>query len=156
MINKKTLLRLLKKSLLYQLMNKLDRLIIDANLTHRDVSHLTGNSHSWFNDVYNNYEDIYISSFMRVLSVIKPEIDFYNKLKLNDLFDESTLKIASMISKLSDEEERDIANFIQSDKEIFNEIKVDWMSMKYKNKLNNVEKKVVEQVKNILAEEEEL
>lgn len=154
MINKKTLLRLLKKSLLYRLMNKLDRLIIDANLTHRDVSHLTGNSHSWFNDAYNNYEDIYISSFIRVLSVIKPEIDFYNKLKLNDLFDESTLIIASIIGKLSDEDERDIANFIQSDKEIFNEIKVDWMSMEYKNKLNNEEKKVVEQVKNILAEEE--
>lgn len=157
MLDKHVFLKLLKKSLLYRLMTNLDqRLISKTKLTHREISYRTGNSHSWFNDAYNNNEDISISSFIKILSVIKsaiesmkhPEVDFQHE--LINLIDGSILKIASIIGELSDEEEHDIAYFIKSDEEFYREILVDWLSMKRKNKLNNIENRVVDQVEKIL------
>lgn len=157
MIDKEIFLKLLKKSLLYRLMTNLDRrLISKTRLTHREISYRTGNSHSWFNDAYNNIEDISISSFIKVLSVIKPEIESLKQPEVNfqneliNLLDGSILKIASIIGELSDEEQQDIAYFIRSDQEFYREVLVDWITMKRKNKLNNAENRVVDQVENIL------
>lgn len=160
MIDKKVLLKLLKKSMLYRLMDNLDRLVITAKLTHREVSYRTGNSHSWFNDAYNNNEDIRISSFIKVLSVLKQEIESLSNPEINfhqefiNLFDDNILKIATMIGEFSDEEEREIAYFTQFDKGFFNEIIVDWVSMRNTNKLDDEETRVVNQVIDLIAEED--
>lgn len=43
-IDKKILLKLLRKSLLYRLMDNINNLISDTNLTHRELSNLAGKS----------------------------------------------------------------------------------------------------------------
>lgn len=136
-------------------MGNLDQLISEAELTHRAVSNRVGNSDNWFNDAYNNNEDIYISSFTRVLSVIGQKIDLENK-KLFSLFDEQILEIAFLIGKLSDEDDNYISDFIKADKNIFIDVLGDWASMAYKNKLDDVEKMVMDQVRDFISEEEDL
>ena len=154
-IEKHIILKLLKKSLLYRLMENINRLLSKSNadLTHRELSERMGNSANWFNDAYNNNEDIAITSFARLLSVIGQKIDL-NEQKLITLFDSKILKISSLISELTDEDERYISNLIKSDKAIFTEILGDWASMDFKNKLNDAEKMVMNQVRELLLEGE--
>ncbi|MGO1135816.1 hypothetical protein ACTOS9_21965 (plasmid) [Bacillus subtilis] len=153
-IEKAVILKLLRKSLLYRLMDNLDHLVSEAKLTHRAVSNRMGNSDNWFNDAYNNNEDIHISSSARLLSVIGQEMDLENH-KLISLFDEKILEIAFLIGKLSDEDESYISDFVQADKSIFIDVLGDWASMAYKNKLDDVEKVVMNQVRDLISEEEE-
>lgn len=154
-IEKAVILKLLRKSLLYRLMDNLDHLTSVAKLTHRAVSNRMGNSDNWFNDAYNNNEDIYISSFAKVLSVIGQEIDLKEH-KLIYLFDEKILEIASLIGKLSDEDESYIRDFVQAEKNIFIDLLGDWASMASRNKLDNVEKVAVNQVSDLISEEENI
>lgn len=136
-------------------MDNLDKLISEANLTHRAISNGIGNSDNWFNDAFNNNEDIQVSSLTRVLSVISEEIDLKDY-KITSLFDKKILEIASLIGKLSDEDERYIFEFIKSDKNIFTDMLGDWASMEYRDKLNDAEKQVLAQVKECLAEGEDV
>ena len=136
-------------------MDNLDKLISEANLTHRAISNGIGNSDNWFNDAFNNNEDIQVSSLTRVLSVISEEIDL-KEYKITSLFDKKILEIASLIGKLSDEDERYIFEFIKSDKNIFTDMLGDWASMEYRDKLNDAEKQVLAQVKECLAEGEDV
>lgn len=151
-IEKAVILKLLRKALLYRLMDSLNHLISEAKLTHRAVSNRMGKKDNWFNDAYNNNEDVYISSFTGVLSVIGQEIDLKER-KLISLFDEKILEIATLIGKLSDEDESYIGDFVQADKNIFIDVLGDWASMAYKNKLSDVEKRVMDQVRELTSEE---
>ncbi|PTY77371.1 hypothetical protein B5V88_10440 [Heyndrickxia sporothermodurans] len=140
----------MRKSLLYRLMDNIDDLISEAKLTHREVSNRAGNSNNWFNDAYNNNEDIHISSFVKVLSVIDNKQDLKEH-KLLNVFDKKILSISTLISRLSDEDEQYINDFIISDKQLFLDVLGDWASMEYKNKLNEKEKEIMEKVKILIS-----
>ena len=155
LIEKVVVFKLLRKALLYRLMDNLNHLISDGKLTHRAVSNLMGNSDNWFNDSYNNNEDISISSFTRVLSVIGQKIEL-KEYKLISLFDEKILEIASLMGKLSDEDDSFISDFVRADKTIFIDLLGDWASMAYKNKLDETEKTTMNQVRNLISEEEDI
>lgn len=131
-------------------MDNIDDLISEAKLTHREVSNRAGNSNNWFNDAYNNNEDIHISSFVKVLSVINEKYDLKEH-KLLNVFDTKILSISTLVSRLSDEEENYINDFIIADKQLFLDVLGDWASMDYKNKLNEKEKEIMEKVKVLIS-----
>lgn len=151
-IEKNILLKLLRKSVLYRLMDNIDDLISKSNLTHRELSNLAGNSDNWFNDAYNNNEDIQITSFARILSVVNQKKDL-SDYKLMSIFNEKILKITSLISRLSDEEDNYIEDFIIAEKTIFIDIIGDWASMAYKKKLNKKELELLNKVKDLVSGE---
>ena len=131
-------------------MANIDSLISESKLTHRELSNRVGNASNWFNDAYNNNEDIYLSSFTKVLSVIQEEsnLDDY---KLLDMYDNKILKIAQLIAKLSDEEDvQHIKGFIISEKSTFVDLLGDWASIEHNNKLSNSEIKTMSQLQNII------
>lgn len=155
LIEKNILLKLLRKSVLYRLMDNIDNLLISkSNLTHRELSNLAGNSNNWFNDAYNNNEDIQITSFVKVLSVVNQKKDLSNY-KLMSIFDEKILKIMSLFSRLTDEEDNYIEEFIIAEKTLFMDIIGDWASMEYKNKLNAKEIDVMNEVKDLVSHKKE-
>lgn len=154
-IEKTVILKLLRKAMLYRLMDNLNHLISEAKLTHRAVSNRMGNSDNWLNDAYNNNEDIYISSFARVLSVIGQEMDLKEH-RLLSLFDGEILKIASLMGRVSDEDANHIKDLIQADKKIFTDVLGDWASMAYKKKLDYVEKATMDQISDLISEEEDI
>lgn len=135
----------MRKALLYQLMNNLNGVISKTDLTHREISNGIGNADNWFNDAYNNNEDIYISSFIRVLSVIDKEFTLVNYNLIN-LFDENILKIASLMDALSNEEDAYVIKFIEADLSTFIGLVANWKSMDYRNKLNDIEKESLEKI----------
>jgi|SRR5690625_478855 len=131
-------------------MANIDSLISESKLTHRELSNRVGNASNWFNDAYNNNEDIYLSSFTKVLSVIQEEsnLDDY---KLLDMYDNKILKFAQLIAKLSDEEDvQHIKGFIISEKSTFVDLLGDWASIEHNNKLSNSEIKTMSQLQNII------
>lgn len=131
-------------------MDNLDKLISEAKLTHREVSNRAGNSNNWFNDAYNNNEDIHMSSFIKILSVINQEIEL-KELKLVGIFDEKLLSISSLISRLNDEERNYLNDFIVSEKNLFLDVLGDWASMAYRNKLSENEKEIMDRVKTLIS-----
>jgi len=150
-INKDVIIRLLKKSMLYRLMSNTDKLLSDLNLTHRELSNRIGNADNWFNDAFNNYEDIRLSSFTRVLSVIQQEINLesYN---LTTIFDDTILNIGLLIGGLSDEDDEEhIKNIIILEKSLFTDLIGDWAPMKQRNRLSDMEKETVQKI-NILID----
>lgn len=136
-------------------MDNLNQLISKTELNHRKLSNRMGKSANWFNDAYNNNEDIYISSFVRLLSVITQEIDLQEH-KLLSLFDAKILEIASLIGMLADEDASYISEFIQAEKIIFMDLLGDWASMASKSKLDDIEKMVMNQVSNLIKIEEDI
>lgn len=131
-------------------MDNIGGLISEANLTHREVSNRAGKSNNWFNDAYNNNEDIHISSFIKVLSVInqKHSLKDYNLLTI---FDDKILNISSFISRVSDEDDHYIVQLIIDEKQLVLDILGDWASMAYKNKLNEKETEVMNQVRLLIS-----
>ena len=150
-MRKDVLLKLIKKALIYRLMANLDRFINAAELTHREISSSTAKSQSWFNDAFNNNEDIYISTLTKVLSVIHEKHDL-TQYRLIDIFDQKILKIALTLCRISDEDDDEhIRNYICSEKSFFLDLFGDWASINYKNKLNEEEKEVMLQVKDLIS-----
>ncbi|ADU28489.1 hypothetical protein [Evansella cellulosilytica] len=131
-------------------MDKIDGLISESKLTHRELSNRAGNSNNWFNDAYNNNEDINISSFIMILSVIYQKQDLSDH-KLLAIFDNKILSISTLISRLSDEDENYIDEFIVSEKLLFLDILGDWASMAYKNKLSEKEREIMDEVKILIS-----
>lgn len=131
-------------------MANLDSLVSAAELNHRQLSSRTGRNQNWFNDAYNNNEDIYISSFTKVLSIVQQEHDLA-KYKLDDIFDSKILAIALMMSRLSDENSDHIQNFILSEKELFIDLLGDWASIDNRNKLTEPEKEAMNHVKKVVS-----
>ncbi|MFK2827127.1 hypothetical protein QYG89_15940 [Bacillus sp. B190/17] len=149
-MKKKELNRLLRKALIFQLMTNIDHLIAKAEIPHSTLSVSTGQKHSWFNDAFNNNEDISISSLTKVLSVIGTKIDLTDY-KLMDMFDRKVLMIARLITNLTDEEDDQIPFFICSEKEIIMDLLGDWGLLKAKKKLSENELETIEQIRSALA-----
>lgn len=127
-------------------MANVNTLLINANLNHKEISNLVGNADNWFNDAFNNNEDIRLSSLIKILSVIPIQDDH----KINSLFDYKTLEISAVRIGLSIEDDSYINNFILSEKDIFMDMIGDWAAMDYRNKLSNHEQRVVEQIRNLI------
>jgi len=127
-------------------MANIDKLLTKEGLNHRELSNKIGNSNNWFNDAFNNNEDIRLSSLIKIFSVMPEQTEF----KLNILFDYKILEISSMRTSLSDEHENYIKDFIISEKDTFVDVIGDWAAMNYRNKLNNDEQKAVETIRHLI------
>jgi len=130
--------KLLHKALIYRLMTKLDGFARDAKIPHSRLSVETGRSRNWFNEAYNNNEDIKISSLTRVLGAIN-RVHQIHDYKISDLFDEKVLHITELLTRLSDEEDNKTPLFSRYDKELFLDLMSDWRALEAKNKLNITE-----------------
>lgn len=130
---------MMRKALLYRFMNNINQVIYKTDLTHREISIRVGNAKNWFNDAYNNNEDIHISSFIRILSIIDEELNI-NEYGLTDIFDKKMFEIVSLMHFLTDHETDYYKEIINHDRDIFIELIADWKSMDYRKKLNDVEK----------------
>src|SRR5699024_3844271 len=150
-IKKDILAKMMKKALLYRLMNILDDIVNKSDLTHSDLSSRVGNAKNWFNDASNNNEDIRISSFMRILSVVD-EVDKVNldKYTLKDFFDDKILKIAKLMRMLPDEHPDYVEDFIKNDLNIFIELLADWRSLEYRKKLTEIEQDTLTEINNLI------
>lgn len=148
-MNKVILKKLLRKALLSRLMDNLQKLTLRANLNHRTISIQMGASANWFNDAYNNNEDIKISSLARVLSVISEKLELEEE-KLITLFDKKSLEIASLYGSTSNENEQYIENLIQNEKNMFSDLIAEWDYLSRKNKLDKNEKKVALKVQELI------
>lgn len=132
--------------MLYRLMSNADKLLSDLNITHKELSNRVGNANNWFNDAFNNYEDIHLSSFARVLSVIQQEIDLENY-KLTTIFDDTILSIGLLIGGLSDEDEEEhIKNIIIFEESLFTDLIGDWAPMIQSNRLSDIEEETVQKI----------
>jgi len=127
-------------------MTNIDTLLIDANLNHKEVSNKIGNPNNWFNDAFNNNEDIRLSSIIKIISVIPEQ----KSIKLNALFDCKILEITSMMTNLSYEDDNYIKKFILSESEIFTDVIGDWATMNYRGKLKDDEQKAVETIRHLI------
>ncbi|HLQ82525.1 MAG TPA: hypothetical protein VK121_01585 [Pseudogracilibacillus sp.] len=150
-IKKDILAKMMKKALLYRLMYNLDEIVNKSNLTHSDLSSRVGNAKNWFNDAYNNDEDIRISSFVRILSIVdevgKVNLDKYT---LKDFFDDKILKIASLMRMLPDEHIDYVEDFIRNDLNIFIGLLADWRSLEYRKKLTKGEQNNLTEINNLI------
>src|SRR5699024_4342686 len=150
-IKRDILAKMMKKALLYRLMYNLGETVNESNLNHSDLSSRVGNAKNWFNDAINNNEDIRISSFMRILSVVdevgKVNLDEYT---LKDFFDDKILKIAKLMRMLPDEHPDYVEDFIRNDLNIFIGLLADWRSMEYRNKLTEIEQENLAEVNDLI------
>lgn len=126
-------------------MGNLNQLVDKTDLTHREISSLVGSAKNWFNDAYNNNEDIHISSFIKVLSVVHSKLDL-GEYNLIEIFDRNVLKIASLMNYLSDNGIAYLDEIIATDHSIFVELIADWKSMDFRRKLNEVEQHNLNQI----------
>lgn len=149
----KHLKKLLQKALLYRLMTNLDSFLKEANIKHSRLSLATGRARNWFNDAYNNNEDIQLSSLTRVLAVINSK-DNIGKYKLSDLFDQKILQITILMMSLGDEEPEYVPAFIESEYELFIDLISDWALLEDNKKLTFEEKEHFKKIQIMLDKEE--
>ncbi len=149
----KHLQRLLHKALLYRLMGKINKLLKNARIPHSKLSLDTGRARTWFNDAYNNNEDIQLSSLTRVLAVINSK-DNIEKYKLSDLFDQKILQITTLMMSLGDEEPEYVPAFIESEHELFIDLISDWALLEDNKKLTFQEKEHFKKIQIMLDKEE--
>lgn len=146
-----SLQKLLRKALLYRLMININGIISESGLSHQEISCQTGRARNWFNDAYNNNEDIRLSSLSKVFAVLSKEFDLSNY-QITDLFDKKVLHISGVLNSLADEDNDSIAGFILSEREIFSDLIADWGSLNEKKKLNEDEQFHYSELKFLLSE----
>ncbi|WP_377520057.1 hypothetical protein [Priestia megaterium] len=149
----KHLKKLLQKALLYRLMTNLDSFLKEANIKHSRLSLATGRARTWFNDAYNNNEDIQLSSLTRVLAVINSKGNI-EKYKLSDLFDQKILQITTLMMSLGDEEPEYVPAFIESEHKLFIDLISDWALLEDNKKLTFEEKEHFKKIRIMLDKEE--
>ncbi|KKB34606.1 hypothetical protein [Bacillus thermotolerans] len=150
-MRKQQLRKLLQKALLFRLMTNIDNLVENAKISHSTLSFSAGQQHSWFNDAFNNNEDISISSLTKILSAVNDKVDLADY-KLIDLFDKNILIIASRITAIKDEKDEQIPSFILTERELFTDLLGDWGLLKAKKKLSEEEQQTAEEVRSILID----
>jgi hypothetical protein len=153
--------KLLRKALLYRLMANLDKTVSNAGLSHQEISSRTGRQGNWFNDAYNNNEDIHISSLSKILSVVNEHTEI-NQYRLTDIFDEKVLRISIVMSTLADEQRKNkekdkentdiIKNFIIAEIDLFLDLLGDWGSLIAKKKLNDNELVYFEKLQSLIKQ----
>ncbi|WP_142675793.1 hypothetical protein [Bacillus taeanensis] len=130
-------------------MTNVEKIVSNAGLSHQEVSSRTGRKGNWFNDAYNNNEDIHISSLAKVLSVINAHTEI-KQYQLSDLFDKKVLRISSVMSSLADENFATINNFITSEIDLFMDLIGDWGSLDSKKKLSNDERSYFKELQKLI------
>ncbi len=148
-INITNIQKLLRKALLYRLITNIDKIVSTAGISHQELSTNTGRKGNWFNDAYNNNEDIRISSLAKVLSVVNNKIDI-KQFSISNLYDEKVLRISSVISSLADENSLSINDFIFSEKDLFIDLVGDWGSLSSKKKLTSEEESCYQELQRLL------
>ena len=135
-------------------MTNLDDLVSESNLSHIDISSRAGRKGNWFNDAYNNNEDIRISSLAKILSIINVEKDI-KKYILADLFDKKVLEIARVLSNINDEDEDSVyvLDFISAEDVLFVDLLGDWGSLESKKKLTSEEKMSFHKIKDFIRQQ---
>lgn len=137
-------------------MTNIEKIISNAGLSHQEVSSRTGRKGNWFNDAFNNNEDIQISSLSKVLAVVNSHAKI-NKYLITDIFDEKVLRISRVMSSLADENPKSINDFIISEINLFIDLVGDWGSLNSKNKLTDIERLYFDELQRLvkhLAEKE--
>lgn len=130
-------------------MDNLDGIIDISGLNHSQLSKSISRPENWFNAVFNNNEDITISSFIRILSVINENFDL-NEYDIFHFFDEKILKIATSMHALHDEDDTYLKQFIKNDLNIFTDLVSDWGIMLARNKLADIEKETLTEIDNFI------
>jgi hypothetical protein len=138
--------------MLYRLMSNINKLTMDANLKHKEISEQTGRAGNWVNRVYNNNSDITMSSFSKILSAISRKVDM-DQYKLTVVFDHKILEIANVMSSLADEDTNSVSAFIISERDLFSDLMGDWGALNEKRKLSKEEKILLKQLQNLLLTE---
>ena len=149
LININSVQKLMRKALLYRLITNIEKITSKAGLSHQKISAETGRRGNWFNDAFNNNEDIKISSLAKILSVVNHKTDI-KEYHLSDVFDEKVLKISRVISSLSDESSNSIQDFILSEETLLLDLIGDWGSLNSKKKLSSEEISCFEELQQLL------
>lgn len=163
-MNKKTLIKLLRKALMYRVSAKLDIYTKQFGCSDKEISERMGMSSNWLNDVKNNTEDITISSLARFFSVIyegSPQEKFiidssiHKKVSKEDLlfyfFDQKILAIAGLINEIYDETtESSFVRIIRTDMTLYADLKSDWGGLTNKNKLSSEEVETMNKLKELI------
>ncbi|USY55881.1 hypothetical protein NIZ91_04290 [Bacillus sp. 1780r2a1] len=145
--------RLLHKALIYRLMANIDRFLRDSKISHSKLSVETGRSRNWFNDAFNNNEDITISSLTRILGAINRVYKIHDY-KISDLFDEKVLHITEVLTRFSDEEKNKLPLFDDRDKELFLDLMVEWRALDAKNRLSIKEQECLKALHEVVLAKE--
>lgn len=145
--------KLLRKALLYRLMTNIEKIVTRTGLPHSQISKRMGRATNWFNDAYNNNEDIQLSSLSGILAVVDT-INKIDEYKISDIFDEKVLKITTLMIKIADEESEHIPAFINSEKTLFMDLIGDWGSLGAKRKLTSLEQKYLKRIQSIVSKGE--
>ncbi|WP_107937313.1 hypothetical protein [Ureibacillus chungkukjangi] len=148
---------MVKKALMYQFMANIDTKIKGKEilLTHRDLSIETGRAEAWFNNSFNNLEDLRISSFLRILAVANErhkantEAEIDGEFLIN-IFTSKILETANGINILAIENEAHLGAFIQSEEKLFQDLIGYWGILSSKGKLNDAEEQVLKEMREIL------
>ena len=151
LINIASIQKLLRKALLYRIMTNVEKLVSNSGLSHQKISSSTGRKGNWFNDAYNNNEDIHLSSLSKILSVVNDHTEI-NQYQLTDIFDKKVLRLSSVMSSLADETEATINNFIISELDLFIDLLGDWGSLDSKNKLSSQEHTCFEELQKLIKQ----
>lgn len=157
LINVSIIQKMIKKAVIYQLMTNFDVKLKtqEIQLTHRDLSIETGRAEAWFNNSYNNIEDLRISSFLRILAVANEsykertgtEID---GAFLHAIFTSKVLETASAINGLAIENDAYLLDFIQSEEKLFQNLVGYWGILSSKGKLDAAEEEALGEIRTIL------
>lgn len=157
LINVSVILKMVKKVLMYQLLTNLDSKLKekDLQLTHRDLSIGTGRAPSWFNNSFNQLEDLQISSFLRILATVNErsmektgkEIE---AVFLHDIFTSEVIDTANALNNLAVEEDDHLLNFIQSEEKLFKDLIGYWGILSSKNKLDVGEEEALREIRTVL------
>ena len=144
-----TVKSLLRKALIYRIMVKVDELVVEANLTHKEISEQTGREGNWVNRIYNDSSDMTVSSLAKILSVINQKVCLED-IGLNRVFNTEVLKVAKVMSQVADENTDSISSFILSEKLIFSDLMGGLGALRERNKLTAAEKEVLEKIEDLL------
>ena len=156
----RNLISLLKKGLVFKLLTDLDQQLSKANIRHSDVSAAINNAPPWFNNVFNNNEDIRMSSLIRVIAYVTEQEGIDRETFLNELFNTSLLDYARIINVTKDEvlpgvailEQKKLLEIIQEEKRLFVDLDSQWGYLQSKEKLNAEEASIREQIKQLIFE----
>jgi hypothetical protein len=127
-------------------MTNIENLLSISKLSHSKLSEGTGRKGNWYNDAFNNNEDIHISSLAKLLSVVDSKHGITNR-NISEIFDEKVLRLSSLMSRMSDENETDTSNLISLEIVLFTDLIGDWGSLEAKKKLTSDEKEVFHSVR---------
>jgi hypothetical protein len=116
-------------------MDSIGEIVAKTDFSHQRISERTGRSKNWFNDAFNNNEDIQISSLSKVLSILNEQTNI-REYKLSDLFNENSLAIAKVLCLLPDETEESLSHFITEEVDTFSDLLADLGSINYRKKLS--------------------